>query len=132
MYANNSIIPITEIGQTLEGDEEGGALLCHTDNVQCCSTNSINGRWLLPDQLEVTGMSDTGGFYIDSGPSVVRLHRKNNATSPTTGVFCCEVPDATSANIRTCVNIGELIFMILNCLTAIVLHFMQCLCCPQQ
>ena len=55
-------------------------------------------------------MSDRQDFYVDRGPSVVRLNRRDNAIS-TTGQFCCEILDATSTNIRICVNVdGKLRF----------------------
>ena len=96
-------ILITDIG---EGDD--GALLCFTDLIQCCNSDSgrAEGQWLFPNGSSVlAGSAEViGDFYFDRGPSVVRLHRRNNATSPT-GQFCCEVPDATSTNMRACVNI---------------------------
>lgn len=100
-YPNNSIIPITDVGQTLEGEVEGGALLCYTDNVQCCSNASISGQWLLPEQSVVGVMSEARGFYMDNGQSVVRLHRRSQTISPT-GVFCCEIFDANYAIQRLC------------------------------
>ena len=62
------------------------------------------GRWLYPNGSAIGTRSDGQDFYIDRGPSVVRLNRRSNATS-TTGLFCCEVPDATSANTRICMNV---------------------------
>ena len=101
LYQNNSIIPITDIGQTLEKEVEGEALLCYTDTVECCSNTSISGKWFLPDQSEVGIMSEAGGFYMDDGQSVLRLHRRSQTISPT-GVFCCEILDATYAIQRLC------------------------------
>ena len=107
LYPNNSHILITEIGQTIDGEEVGGALLCYTDNVECCSnTSTVRGKWLLPDKTEVGSEREGGAFYVDGGPSVVRLHRRNNDTS-SPGVFCCEVPDATNVITISCVNISE-------------------------
>ena len=105
LYTNNSHILITEIGQTMDGEEVGGALLCYTDNVECC-TSTVRGRWLLPDQTEVGTESEGGAFYVDDRPSVVRLNRRNNDIS-SPGVFCCEVPDASNVVRRSCVNISE-------------------------
>lgn len=101
LYQNNSIIPIIDIGQTLEREVEGGALLCYTDNVQCCSNTSISGKWFLPDQSEVGTMSEAEGLYIDDGQSVLRLHRRSQTISPT-GVFCCEIFDANYVIQRLC------------------------------
>ena len=75
------------------------------DNLLCCnSTSLVSGRWLLPNQSEVGKIDESGAFYVDDGPSVVGLHQRDNATSPT-GVFCCEVPDASSVIMMSCVNI---------------------------
>ena len=103
LYTNISDILITEIGDKMEGGGVGEALLCYTDNTQCC--NDV-GRWIQPSGGDVgdQGGSSTGDFYATRGSSVVRLHRRNN-TSPT-GLYCCEVPDARSKIIRTCANIG--------------------------
>ena len=114
LYSNNRDILITDIGQTIDGEKEGGALLCYTDNLLCCnSTSLVSGRWLLPNQSEVGKIDESGAFYVDDGPSIVRLHRQDNGTSPT-GVFCCEVPDASSVIMMSCVNIGEVTVMNLH------------------
>ena len=105
-YSDSSDILIADIG---EGDI--GALLCFTDLTQCCRNSDtptgvgVLGQWLYPNGSAVSAESDED-FYIDRGPSVVRLHRRSNASSPT-GRFCCMIPDATSANMKICANIGE-------------------------
>ena len=109
-YDNNSNILIPDIGE-----EDCGALLCFTDLVQCCRDSDTPtgvgalGQWLYPNGSAVGAMGGREDFYVDRGSSVVRLHRRINATSPT-GNFCCEVPDATSTNMRICINtqaVGE-------------------------
>ena len=100
---NNGYVLITMIG---EG--EGEALLCFTDDDECCNSTKIQGKWYSPNNQSTVGVqADGNDFYFDRGPSVVRLHRRNNATMPT-GLFCCEVPDVTSTNMTMCTNIGEL------------------------
>ena len=106
-YGDNSYILITDIG---EGND--GALLCFTDLIQCChgddtSSGTALGGWIFPNGSAVQIRSAGGGFYRSRGPSVVQLNRRTNATSPI-GQFCCEVPDATSTNMRVCASIGEL------------------------
>ena len=63
-------------------------------------------RIYVKNEPNQTAVSVVGGldFYMDRGPSVVRLHRRNNAMSPTAGVFCCEVPDAVSLVVQVCIN----------------------------
>ena len=95
---------LTDIG---EGDN---ALLCFTDLIQCCHDSDTPsgvgalGEWLFPNGSAVGAESQGEGFYVDRGPGMVRLNRRNDVTSPI-GQFCCELPDATSINTRTCINI---------------------------
>ena len=102
---NNSYIFLTDIA---EGDSR--ALHCFTDDIHCChdgDTSATQGQWLYPNGSLVGMNSDGQDYYINRGPSVVHLNRRNNAAT-TSGYFCCEVPDATSVNTRICLNIvGE-------------------------
>ena len=98
----NSNIFITDIG---EGD--CGALLCYTDLNECCQnsdTTTTLGQWFYPNGSDVGTWSSEQDFYVDRGPSVVRLNRRTDASS-ITGLFCCEVPDATSTKTRICTNV---------------------------
>ena len=94
---NNSDVAVTDIGGV------GEALLCYTDNAQCCNDT---GRWFKQGGDDVGDVNGDGDLYVSRGLGVVQLHRRNN-TSPS-GVYCCEVPDARSLSIFTCANIGEL------------------------
>ena len=101
VYHNGSNILITDIS---EGD---GALLCFTDLVECCCLGGGSGvgGWYFPNQSTVPNSGEGGNFYRNRGPSIVRLNRRNNVTSPI-GLFCCEVPDVTSTLHRICASIG--------------------------
>ena len=92
---NNSIVTVDDIA------ENDGALLCYTNNKTCCKTNGLTGtgEWYYPNKTMVSfGSYNRGGdFYRNRGPSVVRLNRRNNTTMPT-GVFRCEIPDASGTN----------------------------------
>ena len=105
VYINNSIVDINEIGADSE------SLLCITTNEQCC-TRSLTangvaaGQWYLPNNGPAVGKElDGGNFYRDRGERVVRLHRRNNAMTPT-GSFCCEIPAANGTIERVCVTIN--------------------------
>ena len=106
-YGNGSHILIGEIG---EGD--GTALLCVTDLVQCCRGDDTPGEggplgeWLYPNGSLVRLSGSNDDFYRSRGPGSVLLNRRNNAMSPI-GLFCCVVPDASSTDKTTCINIGE-------------------------
>ena len=91
VYPNNSVITLTDIGNM----SSRLALLCLTDNVQCCnSSDPFSGEWYLPSGRQIP-TSDTP-FSSMRGYSVVSLYH-NAATSPT-GVFRCEVSDASGTS----------------------------------
>ena len=100
----NSNIFITDIG---EGD--CGALLCYTDLNECYhnsdTTTGALGLLFYPNGSDVGIRSSGQDFYIDRGPSVVRLNRRINATSTIIGLFCCVLPDATFTEIKICINV---------------------------
>ena len=102
LYGNNSIVTLDEIG------EDGAALFCLTNNAECCGSSDTPegvgdvGDWFYPDGIMV-GTSTFGNIYRGRGPSVVTLQRRNNAQ--TTGVFRCEVPDASGTNQQLYVGV---------------------------
>lgn len=99
--ANSSNVLITDIG---EGEN---ALLCWTDLPSCCDT-SRTGEWFFPSGTVVPIKMNSVDFYRNRGPGVVRLNRKNvNGTEPPTGLYCCQVPDATMRNRTVCANISK-------------------------
>ena len=101
--SNNSEVTVTDIGDRIEGGV-GGALLCYTDNSQCCSST---GRWFKLGGGDVGEQNDTGDFYVSRGLDVIQLHRRNN-TFPV-GVVCCEVPDSRSRSQTLCINVGKFV-----------------------
>ena len=80
---------ITDIG------EFRNALLCITNLSECCRqsyTGTSLRDWYYPNNGSIVEASFAGrDFYRDRGPSVVRLNRRNNATSPT-GIYQCKIP----------------------------------------
>ena len=98
--ANSSNIFITDIGEDVH------ALLCVTNLATCCdSVGSRTGEWFYPSGSVVPIKLNNDSFYRNRGPSVVRLNRKNGTLSPT-GLYCCQVPDATLSNKTVCANIS--------------------------
>ena len=82
--------------------EENAALFCLTNRTDCCrmkdtpqGTGGI-GEWFFPNGNTVNNEGSGDDIYRSRGPSFVRLRRRNNAS--TTGVFRCEVPDASGTN----------------------------------
>lgn len=92
MVINNRVVSLNGIGNN------SPALLCLTNNTQCCIVLSVSGEWYMPDGNPV---KETPHRERDS--TVVHLLRNYDATSPT-GVFHCEIPDAfgTLQNIYVC------------------------------
>ena len=92
---------LTDIG---EGDT--AALLCLTDRVACCrgSDGGAGGDWYFPDGGLVPFEFEDTSIYQNRGASRVRLNRRNNAQSPT-GVYRCEIPDASRTNQRIYVGV---------------------------
>ena len=94
-YTNNSVVNITDIGTG------SVALLCTTTYSPCCySGNSVtpgthwyfpNGSWANNTRTLPYYRSRTSTY--NSSPGTVRLHRNLGAT--TTGIFHCDIPDAT-------------------------------------
>ena len=71
------------------------------------SQNPRFGEWYQPNGELVRGTTSTTTFYRTRGDNgEVFLNRASGIESPT-GLFCCEVPDATDTNQTLCVNIGE-------------------------
>ena len=103
--ANNSQVNIRNIGQS--SDSPNGALQCVTDRTPCClSQNPRRGEWYLPNGALVQATTSTVTFYRNRGDNgEVSLNHPSDIMSPT-GLFCCEVPDATDTNQTLCVNIG--------------------------
>ena len=85
-YTNNSVVTITDIGTG------SAALLCTTTHPACCLSTD-GSQWYFPDGSAVqrTGTTyyRTRTIYVGT----VRLHRNPGAT--TTGVFHCDIPDAS-------------------------------------
>ena len=102
VYANNSLIYITEIG----ADNTG--LQCITDGMPCCAEKRT-GEWYFPDGTPVPRQSDATTFYRNRGDNgTVNLNRVYTDVMMPTGLFCCVVPDANDVMQRLCATISEL------------------------
>ena len=54
------------------------------------------GNWYFPEESAVE-FERANNIYKNRGPSVVRLHKKPNITSPT-GIYRCDIPDDNGVN----------------------------------
>ena len=111
VYANNSVIPITEIGETdTSMPDSNNGLQCITDRMPCCQSIANRfGQWQFPNKTNV-GISGTtaASFYRNRGDDgTVNLNRVDDSVTMPTGQFCCIVRDATDIDQTVCANIGE-------------------------
>ena len=110
VYANNSAIQITEIGETDPDTNLNDGLQCITDRMPCCRFAVRAGEWYMytPERSILPGPSpDVTSFYRNRGhdDGTVNLNRPGGM-SPT-GLFCCEVPNAAGDTQPLCANIGK-------------------------
>ena len=88
-YTNNSVVTITDIGT------DSAALICTTSGTGCC-TSGRGDEWYFPNGSAVqrSGTTYFRSRTVTNGPGgTVRLNRNPGAT--TTGVFRCEILDAS-------------------------------------
>ena len=115
IYANNSVIPITEIGETNTTSNTG--LQCITDKMPCCAhadQGNRVGEWHFPDGTTVPELLATNPqsttFYINRGPTddgSVNLNRLDTSVMSPTGLFSCMVLNATDHTQAVYASIGE-------------------------
>ena len=118
VYANNSMIRITEIGETNPDTDLNNGLQCITDRMPCCRNAFRAGEWYIytgSDRTMVSGsfilLTDTNFVYRNRGydDGTVNLNRPSGVIMPT-GLFCCEVPDFAGDSRSLCAYIGILLF----------------------
>ena len=99
--ANYGYVDVNDIG---EGDDN--ALLCYTDNTDCCRSY-LAGEWYYPSgmKVETDGRSEGAEFYRNRGTRVVRLNYRQGSFTER-GLFKCEVPDASNTTQHIHVYIG--------------------------
>ena len=88
-YTNNSVVTITDIGTG------GAALICTTTYTPCCLSTD-GSHWYFPDgsRVERTGTTYYRTRTISTvGGGTVHLSRNPGAT--TTGIFHCDILDAS-------------------------------------
>lgn len=108
VYANNSIIQNTKIGETDRFTSQNEGLQCITDKISCCGTRI--GEWYFPNGTSVPAQGSAVSFYHNEGDDgAVNLNKVSTSSdivSPT-GIFCCVIPDATNTIQRVCATISK-------------------------
>ena len=115
---NNSRVEVKDIGR----DTDQEALLCHTDNTNCCGTEQtmggrVKGEWYYPNGRRILSINEipdnysqyesnlSSNFLTNRFQSVIRLYHGGNPSEE--GRFCCEIPDHKEMNQTLCVTIGK-------------------------
>jgi hypothetical protein len=110
--ANNSIVQINDIGDTMDS-----RILCITSNPDCCArfTNGM-GFWYFPNGSEVAFRGSGADIYrIRSGvqssssirPATIMLGRRDKRAiaNGSTGLYHCIIPDRYGINQRLIVDV---------------------------
>lgn len=101
--AAGSNVTITDIG---EHSVDGGALLCITDIIPCCSGTTKQGNWTFPNNTVIGRSADNQDFYVTRNNQLqVLLHRRNHAVRPL-GIYCCKLPTIINSDAALCVNLS--------------------------
>jgi len=84
---NNSIVAMTDIGIG------SAALVCTTTYRPCCSSDNPNTQWYFPNGSQVP--NNPALPYQRTRAATGRVILSRNSESTTTGIFHCDIPDAT-------------------------------------
>jgi hypothetical protein len=66
--------------------------MCLTNKLNCCSGVSDSGKWILPNQHDVTSMNSTAPIHQLYGNSAILLQRKQE-TQLVGRIFRCDIMD---------------------------------------
>ena len=106
LYPNNSVVTLDDIGASLFM----AALFCLTPNTECCSDSetpiaaNTTREWYVPDGRPVS--SAATAFTREQVSSAVSLYHSEGGTlDSTTGVFRCEIPNASGTTQNLYVGI---------------------------
>ena len=103
-YLNNSIVAINDIG------EGADALLCMTDNTDCCKPPNglLQGEFYYPNNNLVNNQASGNALYRNRGPQVIRLNRRSGSVPALTGIYRCDIPDSRGKMQNMYINVtGE-------------------------
>ena len=116
IYANNSIIFSSMIGESYDRTRQPwvrlsppNSLQCITDRQSCCASPPWRaGQWYFPNASYVLVFFLSYEYYRTRGDDgSVHLNRRSDSNFIETGLFCCVVPDAMDNYQTVCANIGE-------------------------
>ena len=111
---NDGYVNIEDVYVGARGtNDDNNSLLCHTDNMNCCSSPVFN-EWYLPDGTMIIPAPQRGGYHRNRNSDtdhVVRLYRAQGLSLPSAvrGRFRCEIDDSTGARQTLFANICMLL-----------------------
>ena len=83
-------VAISQLGTT-----EDTALVCRTDQANCCDGGNIEGGWFNPNGTMVEfNANSSQGFYSSGGSDGIRLLRGSGI--PVEGIYTCRATDNSS------------------------------------
>ena len=83
-------VAISQLGTT-----EDTALVCRTDQANCCDGGNIEGGWFNPNGTMVEfNANSSQGFYSSGGSDGIRLLRGSGI--PVEGIYTCRATDSSS------------------------------------
>ena len=113
VYADKSVIQITDIGET----DPNFGVQCITDRMPCCRNPQFSaGEWLFPNGSNIPTQESATVFYRDRGNDgsvILNIVSSDTALPLLTGLFCCVVPDATDTTQTVCTDISKFFFFLL-------------------
>ena len=114
VYADKSVIQITEIGATdpYSDTAQNESIQCITDRMPCCRNPQFSaGEWLFPNGSNIPTQQSAAVYYRDRGDDgsvSLNILSSDTALPLLTGLFCCVVPDATDTTQTICADISKL------------------------
>ena len=87
-YANNSIVTNTDIGTGY------AALACTTTYTPCCYSANLGTEWYFPNGNRVPN-NPSLPYQRTRGTDPGRVILNRNSESTLTGIFRCDIPDAS-------------------------------------
>ena len=79
-------------------------MLCVTDG-DCCNPPNRAGEFYYPDNSLVRTQGTGDNLYRNRGDGMIRLNRRNGATSPT-GTYKCAIPDSSGVIQEVFINLN--------------------------
>ena len=108
--ANHPYVDLSLVGNDDSGSD---SVQCITDLTTCCrgAQGIHRGDWYFPDGTRLPFNEPDVDTYEDRGSQRVDLRRRNNANSPTIGIYRCDIPtvavhDDTDTSVRDTVYVG--------------------------